>query len=935
MSEPGGREDSRTADTSAPAASSSLSASPPNYRTSDLNRLDAALQDDVHLASAHDEGRIIGRYRILERIGEGGMGAVYRAEQRSPIERTVALKLIRHGWDSPEIIRRFESERQALAWMDHPNIAKVLDAGADPVSGRPYFVMEYVQGLPITKFCDEHRLTNRQRLELFLQICDAVSHAHQKMVVHRDLKPSNVLVRSDEALVKVIDFGVAKALVASSAERAATLLTEVGQIVGTIDYMSPEQARSGGAGDDIDTRSDIYSMGVLLYELLTGALPFDPQKLRSGGLSGTERMICDVDPPLPSTRVLELGDKTVQIAQHRQTQLYELTRELKQELEWIPLKAMRKERSERYSTAAEFADDIRNYLAGRPLRAAPESRLYRARKFLWRNRIAVCVSALVALLLIAGIAGTTWQARRAREQQRLAEGRFDDIRKLSSNLIFDIHGDVVKLPGSQAAVDKLLKVAIEYLQKLQADSSNNFDVVRDASIGYAQLGDIQGHQFNNNKGDTNAALASYQKSYDLAQRALKLRANDPDALTALGGVEMKLGDMAYFRADYPTALQQYTASRQHMQQASDRRPTELRSRANVILASQRLASAREATRNTTEAMKEYDRVIEQSQKLVRDFPDRVEPQELLANAHQWIYDLRLRVGDFDAALASATEAVTLREKIAAADPDDVERKLNVAVALQMLARVQEHREQLEPALATQQRSLELVKGLYEKDRANVRVRSMVGNSHVRFAELAARVGRFDEARAAYEAAIAGYRGVLKDNPSDRSSFKLLTYSLSSYADLLTTQKQFTEAAALHREAIAMIEPLARAEPNNTTLAGGLAYTYGQLGQTLIDAGSAREAIAPLRSAVEIDERLFAADAANAQIGWNLVEVRGMLGDALVAVGSSDEAKDQYTRARDLGVSLQQKNMQSPEKGVVERMDAKLGSLSYSTTQSSH
>jgi serine/threonine protein kinase len=369
------------------------------YATTDLGRVDHALADD-RLPDAHP--KMIGRYRIIERIGEGGMGLVFRAQQEAPIERTVALKLIKLGLGSPEAVRRFESERQALAWMDHPNIAKVLDAGADPFTGQPYFVMDFVTGRPITDYCDQHRMNNRQRLELFLQVCDAVAHAHQKMIVHRDLKPTNILVSSangpETAMTKVIDFGIAKALVGRLTE--CTMFTESGQMIGTPEYMSPEQARNSGP-DDVDTRSDIYSLGVVMYELLTGALPFDPQALRSSGLAGIKRMICQVDPPRPSTRLSALGSTASQIAHRRQTEIRELERQLKSELEWIPLKAMRKDRTQRYATALELAGDIRNYLAGRPLSAAPESRAYRAKKFLRRNRVPVTVAAMFVILLVS------------------------------------------------------------------------------------------------------------------------------------------------------------------------------------------------------------------------------------------------------------------------------------------------------------------------------------------------------------------------------------------------------------------------------------------------------------------------------------------------------------------------------------------------------
>jgi serine/threonine protein kinase/type II secretory pathway pseudopilin PulG len=360
----------------------------------------------------------IGPYHILELIGEGGMGTVYKAEQRQPIHRVVAIKIIKLGMDTRQVIARFESERQALALMDHPNVARVLDAGATE-AGRPYFVMEYVRGEPITAFADRHKLTVRQRLELFMQACDAVQHAHQKAIIHRDLKPTNILVTllDDKPTVKVIDFGVAKALSQRLTER--TLFTETGQLVGTPEYMAPEQADSQGL--DVDTRSDVYSLGVVLYELLSGALPFDATSLRSAGFQEIQRIIREVDPPRPSTRLSGLGDVDAQtVAQRRQVHLEVLSKELKSELEWIPLKAMRKDRAQRYATATELSDDISNYLTQRPLRAGPESTWYRARKFLRRNKGTVATGVLVVAVLLAGVATTSWQAIRARRAERQA-----------------------------------------------------------------------------------------------------------------------------------------------------------------------------------------------------------------------------------------------------------------------------------------------------------------------------------------------------------------------------------------------------------------------------------------------------------------------------------------------------------------------------------
>jgi non-specific serine/threonine protein kinase/serine/threonine-protein kinase len=366
-----------------------------------------------------DHPRQIGRYHIISVLGEGGMGVVYHAEQRVPVRRTVAVKLIKLGMDTRDVIARFESERQALAMMNHPNVAKVFDAGATDL-GRPYFVMEFVNGVPITSYCDQQNLAIRDRLKLFVQACHAIEHAHQKALIHRDLKPSNILVMLEDGqpLVKVIDFGVAKATNQRLTER--TLFTERGQLIGTPEYMSPEQAEMSEL--DVDTRTDIYSLGVVLYELLAGALPFDSRTLRSAAYNEVHRIIRDTDPPRPSTRLSSLGAAAADVARRRRTQLAALSRELRSELEWIPLKAMQKERARRYRTASEFAQDIDNYLDNRPLIAGPESAGYRVQKFLRRNRGPVTAAAAVVAVFVLGAAGMTWQAIRATRAEKQAKG---------------------------------------------------------------------------------------------------------------------------------------------------------------------------------------------------------------------------------------------------------------------------------------------------------------------------------------------------------------------------------------------------------------------------------------------------------------------------------------------------------------------------------
>jgi eukaryotic-like serine/threonine-protein kinase len=375
---------------------------------------------DTGFETAETIGSQIGNYRILQLLGEGGCGLVYLAEQDQPVRRRVALKVIKWGMDTRSVIARFEAERQTLARMDHPNIAKVLDAGATD-RGRSFFVMELVEGIRITTFCDEHHLDAQQRLQLFIQVCHAIQHAHQKGIIHRDIKPSNILVRLQDGrpMPKVIDFGIAKATEGTLSE--FTAFTACGQFIGTPAYMSPEQAQLGGL--DVDTRSDIYSLGVLLYELLTGRTPFDQKELLTSGFDEMRRTLREQDPQTPSAMLTSLtsADLTTTAAR-RHTEPPKLIKSIKGDLDWIVMKALEKDQARRYETANGLAMDVQRYLNLEPVLARPPSQLYRLRKLIRRNKVVFASSLVVVLTLIIGLGVSTWLFLREREAHRV-QGR--------------------------------------------------------------------------------------------------------------------------------------------------------------------------------------------------------------------------------------------------------------------------------------------------------------------------------------------------------------------------------------------------------------------------------------------------------------------------------------------------------------------------------
>jgi serine/threonine protein kinase len=539
----------------------------------------------VEVPPAAELGAQIGPYKLIRKIGEGGMGTVFMAEQSEPVKRTVAVKIIRPGMDSRRIIARFEAERQALALMDHPNIAKVLDAGGTPPAshpykggdsafppyegkdsasppyeggdlggcGRPYFVMELVDGVPITKYCDQQRLTPRERLELFIPVCQAVQHAHQKGIIHRDLKPTNVLVaRYDEkAVPKIIDFGVAKAVDTELADRAE--LTEFGSVIGTLEYMSPEQAEPGQP--DIDTRSDIYALGALLYELLTGTTPLQPKRLRGAALLELLRIVREEEPPAPSSR-LSTTEELPSIAANRHLEPKKLSGLMRGDLDWIVMKCLEKNRTRRYETANGLARDIERYLNDEVVEACPPSAGYRIRKFARKHKKALVTVGAFALLLVTatvvslGLASWALQERKQAEgQKQLAESNLKKALEAVDQMLTRVaEAQLLNVPQMEPVRRDLLQDALRFYQEFLRERNDSPLVRSEAASAYKRMGSILVLLGNRDEGEK-----AYQQALVLLEQLLAEVPGDPVLGNKLAGVHIDLGRLYHTSQRWPQA----------------------------------------------------------------------------------------------------------------------------------------------------------------------------------------------------------------------------------------------------------------------------------------------------------------------------------------------------------------------------------------------
>ncbi len=768
-----------------------------------IRPLQVAMNKALHRAPERSRhiGGCIGAYRIVEQIGEGGMGLVFRAEQQEPVQRTVALKLIRAGMDSPDVVARFESERQALAMMNHPHVARVFDAGTTD-DGRHYFVMEHVaDASPITQWCDDNRASIRQRIELFIEVCDAVHHAHQRGVIHRDLKPTNILVTTVDGkpVPKVIDFGVAKAIERPLAGQ--TLVTHFGQLIGTPEYMSPEQADLNI--QDVDTRSDIYSLGVILYELLTGTPPLDRSRLSDSGLDQVLRTIREVDPPRPSTRVANGTDNAREIAQRRKTDPARLARRLRGELDWIIGKSLEKSRERRYSSAAELADDLRRYTNDQPVIAGPPGTLYRVRKFVRRHRIPVAAGALLALVMIAGIAGTTWQAVRALRAERTAQRRLNDVRKLAEEVLFNLD-ESMRTQGPTRTRQLIVSTALRYLDRLASEAAEDPSARRDVMLGYARVGATQyalmTTEGGGSLGDLPGALRSYNKALELA-RGIAKDAPSPSAQAEVALCLLYLGDTHVALEDYSSAFRAYDEAREIFAALVAANPDDLLRRKQVALLHSRRGKAFVALNRKDDAIAAHTEALKVHELSASMFPDDRDIRVILAMNKQTIRELTDEAGAMKVHLEHMRQMIPMVRKLLEDDPSSPRRQRDLALGLEQMVALRMAAENA-PArdlLADLQESLRLQEALLRNDPENVVAQEDLARALSAYGKLTMQADMLDESIKAYERAL-GLRRKLMKVDGERAGPRRVAQALMDLVEPYREAGRIDDAIAAAREA---------------------------------------------------------------------------------------------------------------------------------------
>ena len=849
---------------------------------SELNRRDARV------------GRRLGPYQIVELIGAGGMGEVYRAVRADDqYRKQVALKLVRPGQDSSFVIHRFKNERQILASLDHPNIARLLDGGTTE-EGVPYFVMELIEGQTIDRYCNTRNLATSERLALFLQVCSAVQLAHQRLIVHRDLKPGNILVTAD-GVPRLLDFGIAKLLGPGEGPGGSEPTLTLTQFRAfTPGYASPEQIK----GEPITTASDVYSLGVVLYELLTGCSPYGST---TRTLHEIARAVCELEPEKPSTAIRRrsIGAPAEGSPVARDGDSNKLSRRLKGDLDNIVLMALRKEPQRRYSSVERFAQDIRRHLENLPVTARQDTAGYRASKFITRHKTGVGVTAAFAILLLVALFVTAREARIARQQADVAraqraraEQRFNDVRKLANSLIFEIHDAIQNLPGATPARKLVVDRAVEYLDSLAKDSSGDPALQRELAWAYHRLGLVQGNPSEGNLGNAEAAKASFHKSAALFESVAKADPNN---------VADQLTDAFAHRiltfASPPDARQQIEqamAITERLMKVDGANP-KVRSERSIEFGV--LASVQEAAGDLVSALASYRAGLTIAQDLQKTNPDYPRIRQRIALATVQLGDELARLGLRKEALQANQAGIDLYEAVTQQDKTEARAKRELAVTWDKRGDIELMDGDAAGALREYRHSLSVKEPMAKADPQNSMLRLDVAGDSLAVGKALAYTGKFAEGLAALRKAISILEKEHGSDPANTDIPHVLALAYVWQGEVSTRSTNAREAVEAYRKAIATLEGANDLKDANTQ--GELASSYTKLAASLTRLGNLREAAAAARKALDIIQPLASTkDPPALYVSADADYAMGEIARAIAVHSQADRQRQRWIEARD-------------------------------------
>jgi len=771
-------------------------------------------------------GQIAGRYRFLKLIGEGGMGEVYRAED-TELARPVAIKLIRSALKTKEILRRFDNERQILAQLNHDHIARLFDVGMT-TDGVPFLVMEYVEGQAIDDYCRDKTIGLQERLELFRSVCSAVQYAHQHLIVHRDLKPGNVLVTND-GQVKLLDFGIAKLLDASAeTEPTATLLR-----VMTPEYASPEQVK----GDAVTTATDVYALGVMLYELLTGSMPYKISKKTTDEII---KAICEQEPAKPSSAIADFGWRKADVKANDLSKANPQSticnpKLLRGDLDNIILKALRKEPARRYQPVSDFSEDLRRFIDNEPVTARKDTFKYRASKFIQRNKVSATAAAAALLILILGGVATAWEAHRERVERSIAEERFNEVRQLAHAVMFDYHDAIATLPGSTKVREQMVKDSINYLDKLAQQAGDDRNLLREIASAYLKVGDVQGRPYYANLGDTGGALESYRKSLALRERLAKLEPNNAELRAELGMSYERVGRLN-------TALGQPVVAVENLQRALtiyeellrvDPTNRPVRGELALVDSSMGIAKGFSATNSLGDEKSgmEYQRKAQAIlESLVKEDPANPTYRKYLGGVYLFIASLNIDKGSLAEALDNYRKALAIDQALAQENPADNYTQRELAVDYSNICNVMRNMNDLAGSLENGRQSLTIFEKMATADPNDANIAEDLAIMHQNIGVTLTKKKDYVSASEHYRTSVRILEELAAKNPTNTELQMRKEWGYYRLSDLESLSGDISHAIENAEHASSVFESLVAANPQNSTAAKYLAVVYAQLGK---------------------------------------------------------------------------------------------------------